>query len=71
MVLTTNPMRCSSKTTAKREKAVSLLVSTIKQYENPFAFNADSKRELYNIAAGSIATKEMRKDISKAKVCGN
>ena len=64
-------MERSSKTTAKRKKAVSLLVSTIKQYENPFVFNADSKRELHNIVAGSIATKEMREDISKTKVCGN
>ena len=60
----------SSKTVAESEKLVSLLVSTIKQFENPFAFNADSKRELHNIATGSVATEEMREDISDAKVRG-
>ena len=60
----------SSKTVAESEKLVSLLVSTIKQFENPFAFNADSKRELQNIATGSVATEEMREDISDAKVRG-
>ena len=60
----------SSKTVAESEKLVSLLVSTIKQFENPFAFNADSKRGLHNIATGSVATEEMREDISDAKVRG-
>ena len=60
----------SSKTVAESEKLVSLLVSTIKQFENPFAFNADAKRELHNIATGSVATEEMREDISDAKVRG-
>ena len=49
----------SSKTIEENKKAVSLLVLTITQFENPFAFNA-----------GSIVTKEMREDISNVKVCG-
>ena len=60
----------SSKTIEESKKAVSLLVLTIKQFENPFAFNAHSKKELHNIGTGSIVIKEMREDISNVKVCG-
>ena len=60
----------SSKAIEKNKKAVLLLVLTIKQFENPFAFNADSKKELHNTGTGSIVTKEMREDISNVKVCG-
>ena len=60
----------SSKTIEESKKAVSLLVLTIKQFENSFAFNTDSKKELHNIGTGSIVTKEMREDISNVIVWG-
>ena len=59
----------SPKTTKESEKAVSLLVESINQLENPFSCNPTTK-ELHNIATGSIATEEMRDDISNAKVRG-
>lgn len=56
------------KTKEASKKAVSLLVSIIRQFKNPFTFNADSKSELHNIATGSIATEGMRENISDTKV---